>query len=110
MKHKLRNHRFFAAILTAALIITMLPLFGSTAEAQRRRYRGERRGTHSKTKGALIGGGIGAVGGALLGGGKGALIGGGAGAGTGYLIQRQRNKNQRKKYRKYRRNRSYRRN
>ena len=107
MKHNLRNNRFFAAILTVALIITMLPLFGSTAEAQRRRYRGERRGTHNKTKGALVGGGIGAIGGALIGGGKGALIGGGAGAGTGYLIQRQRNRNQLKRNRnkrRYRRN------
>ena len=107
MKQNLRNNRFFAALLTVALIITMLPLFGSTAEAQRR-YRGERRrGTHSKTKGALIGGGIGAVGGALIGGGKGAAIGAGAGAGTGYLIQRQRNRKQLKRYRtkrRYRRN------
>lgn len=107
MKQNLRNNRFFAALLTVALIITMLPLFGSTAEAQRRRYRGERRGTHSKTKGTLIGAGVGAIGGALLGGRKGALIGGGAGAGTGYLIQRQRNRNQlkrRRAARRYRRN------
>ena len=63
--------------------------------AHRRPYRHH----HSKTKGALVGGAVGAVGGALVGGGKGAVIGGAAGAGTGALIQHHRNR----RYRHHRR-------
>ncbi len=51
---------------------------------------------HSKTKGAIVGGVVGAVGGGLIGGKKGAVIGAGAGAGTGYLVQRHRNRQQRR--------------
>jgi osmotically inducible lipoprotein OsmB len=91
--------RFVNAKQVMTTFLLLLFLFGTFAidgvAGQRRRYR---RVHHSRTKGALIGGGIGAVGGALIGGGKGALIGGGAGAGTGYLIQRHRNRRHRRRY------------
>ena len=81
-------------------LLLLLSTFGSlTVDAQRRTRRYYRRPHHSRTKGALIGAGIGTVGGAVVGGGKGALIGAGAGAGTGYLIQRHRNR----RHRHYRR-------
>jgi hypothetical protein len=56
----------------------------------------------STKKGALVGGGGGAVVGALAGGWKGALIGGGIGAGAGYLVQRYRNHHQSYGYYSYR--------
>ena len=71
------------------LVVVFLMLSAATeVSAHRRPYRHH----HSKTKGALIGGAAGLVGGALIGGKKGALIGAGAGAGTGYLVQRHRNR------------------
>jgi hypothetical protein len=79
-----------SVIATLLGIALVLSSFGFSAFGQRRYYR--RYHHHSKTKGALIGGAAGAVGGALIGGGKGALIGGGAGAGTGALVQHYRNK------------------
>src|SRR2546422_10337326 len=94
MRRSALNKSIVAALLCIALL---LGVFTHTSlAAQRRHYK---RHHHSKTKGAIIGGVAGAVGGALIGGKKGAVIGGGAGAGTGYLIQRHRNR------RSYRRNR-----
>jgi hypothetical protein len=94
------NKRLWAMFLSLILVMGSFASFGSVSVDAQRRYRTYRRPHHhSRTKGALIGGGVGAVGGALIGGGKGALIGAGAGAGTGYLIQRHRNK----KHRHYRR-------
>ncbi|MEK6300925.1 MAG: YMGG-like glycine zipper-containing protein [Acidobacteriota bacterium] len=68
------------------------------SSAHRRSYRHH----HSKTKGALIGGAVGAVGGALIGGKKGAVIGGAAGAGTGAVVQHRRNTRQRRYHRRHR--------
>jgi len=68
------------------------------ASAHKRPYRHH----HSKTKGALVGGAVGAVGGALIGGKTGAVIGGAAGAGTGALVQHRKNVKQRRHYRHYR--------
>ena len=88
-----RNKRMLAALLSAVFI---LGTCGSlSVDAQRRHYR---RPHHSRAKGALIGAGVGLIGGALIGGRKSALIGAGAGAGTGYLIQRHRNH---RRYRHY---------
>ena len=86
-----RNKRMLATFLS---MIIVLGTFGSlSVDAQRRYSRRYYRGPHhSRTKGAIIGGTAGLVGGALIGGKKGALIGTGAGAGTGYLIQRHRNR------------------
>jgi osmotically inducible lipoprotein OsmB len=93
-----RNRQAFAAVLTIMLLIGTFGAFNVDAQ---RRARGYYRGTHhSRTKGALIGGGVGLIGGALIGGKRGALIGTGAGAGTGYLIQRHRN-NRDRSYRRY---------
>jgi outer membrane lipoprotein SlyB len=72
-------------------LVLLLGVFVSDGFAQRRRH-------HSRRKGAIIGGVAGAVGGALIGGKKGAVIGAGAGAGTGYLIQRHRNRRNRRRY------------
>jgi hypothetical protein len=80
-----------------AMLLSMILLLGafSTDLAAQRRTR--RRGVHhSRTKGAIVGGLIGAGGGALIGGKKGAAIGAGAGAGTGYLVQRHRNRRHRR--------------
>jgi hypothetical protein len=92
MKHSVLNKRIVAAIMG---LVLLLGVFVGEGFAQRRRNR---RHHHSRTKGALIGGVAGTVGGALIGGKKGALIGAGAGAGTGYLIQRHRNKKHRRRY------------
>lgn len=89
MTRLMNKQTVIAVLLSLALL---LGLCGSAA-AQHRRHR---RHHHSRTKGALIGGGVGAVGGALVGGRRGALIGAGAGAGTGYLIQRHRNRRHRR--------------
>ena len=76
-------------ILTMLLAIILVVLSAAPESfAHDRPYKHH----HSKTKGAVIGGAAGAVGGALIGGGKGALIGGAAGAGTGAYIQHRRNK------------------
>lgn len=85
--------------IIAMLLLLVFVLLTATVDglAHRRPYRHH----HSKTKGAVIGGVAGAVGGALLGGKKGAVIGAGAGAGTGYLVQRHRNKKQRRYVRRY---------
>jgi len=92
-----RNKRMLAMFLSVALL---LGTFGSLSTSAQRRY--DRRGRHSKAKGAIIGGVAGLIGGALIGGRKGALIGAGAGAGTGYLIQRRRNhRRYRRHYRRY---------
>ena len=87
-----RNKRMLATFLSLALI---LGTFGSLGVSARGRYR---RPHHSRAKGALIGSAIGLVGGALVGGRRGALIGAGAGAGTGYLVQRNRNQRRHRRY------------
>ena len=92
MKNLVLNKRFFAMFLAVALL---MGTFGSLSASAQRRYR---RRHHSRAKGALIGGGVGLLGGALVNGKKGALIGAGAGAGTGYLIQRHRNRRHRRSY------------
>ena len=93
MVRSVLNKSIVAALLCLAL---MLGVFTSTSLAAQRRH--PKRHYHSKTKGAVIGGVAGVVGGALIGGKKGALIGGGAGAGTGYLIQRHRNRKHRRRH------------
>ncbi|MDJ0895255.1 MAG: peptidoglycan-binding protein [Alphaproteobacteria bacterium] len=66
--------------LTAALAIAVLPVDAS-----------------AQWKGALIGGGAGAMIGGAAGGGGGALLGGALGAGTGALIENEKNKGDRRK-------------
>ena len=68
------------------LLLTFMLLAG-TAQAQT-----PKKGWSGKAKGAVIGGGAGAVTGAVIGGGKGAVIGGAAGAVGGALIGRHRDK------------------
>jgi hypothetical protein len=87
------NKRIAVMLLTMTLLLGAFSITGNAG--QRRRYRGPH---HSRTKGAIVGGLVGAGGGALIGGKKGALIGAGAGAGTGYLIQRHRNRRHRRRY------------
>jgi hypothetical protein len=54
----------------------------------------QKQGMSSRTKGALIGAGAGAIAGGIIGHNiKGALIGGAVGAGTGYIIGRKKDKN-----------------
>ena len=92
----LRRKQGLAVLLAFALLIGSSGTFNVSAQ---RRSRGYNRGTHhSRAKGALIGAGIGLLGGALIGGRSGALIGAGAGAGSGYLIQRHRNRRERRYY------------
>ena len=93
----LGNKRMLATFLSVALILGTL---GSLSVSAQDHYsRGNyRRPHHSRTKGALIGGAAGLIGGALIGGRRGALIGAGAGAGTGYLIQRHRNQRSHRRY------------
>ena len=89
MMQIVRRKNIVAMFLVLAFVILTATVDGL---AHRRPYRHH----HSKTKGAVIGGVAGAVGGALIGGKKGAVIGAGAGAGTGYLVQRHRNRKQRR--------------
>lgn len=65
--------------------------FGVVNESHGQVIVKEKRAMSRGTKGALIGGAAGALGGGILGhGAGGALIGGAAGAGAGYLIGRHR--------------------
>jgi|ERR1041385_594026 len=91
----LSNKRALTILLS---VILLFSTFGSLSVDAQRRHRRYRRVHHSRLKGALIGAGVGTVGGAVIGGKKGALIGAGAGAGTGYLIQRHRNRRHRRHY------------
>lgn len=91
-----RQTRMLVACL---VVIVLLTSFGGlTANAQHHGSNHHHGHSHSKLKGALIGGAAGTIGGALIGHGKGALIGGGLGAGTGYLIQRHRNHGHHRRY------------
>jgi hypothetical protein len=98
MKMNLRKHQTLAALLTIVLLIGTFGAFNVNAQRRSRSYN--RGPHHSRAKGALIGAGVGLLGGALIGGKRGAAIGAGAGAGTGYLIQRHRN-NRDRRYRRY---------
>ena len=69
------------------LLFAFLLFAGSAAQAQT-----PKKGWSDKAKGAVIGGGAGAVTGAVIGGGKGAVIGGVVGAVGGGLIGRNRDK------------------
>jgi hypothetical protein len=89
MIQSVRN-RNIISIFLAVVFLMLLISVDSSAHGSRRRHH------HSKTKGAIVGGVVGGVGGALIAGKKGAVIGAGAGAGTGYLVQRHRNKKHRK--------------
>ena len=71
------------------LVFACLLLAGPVAQAQ---TPAPKKGWSDKAKGAVIGGGAGAVTGAVIGGGKGAIIGGAAGAVGGALIGRHRDK------------------
>ena len=95
-----RRRQILAALLGVVLFIGAFGVFDVNAQRLSRGYYVGTR--HSKTKGAIVGGVAGLIGGALIGGKRGAVIGAGAGAGTGYLIQRHRNRNDRR-YRHYRR-------
>jgi osmotically inducible lipoprotein OsmB len=95
MKMTFRSRRAFAALLSIVLLIGAFGTLNVNAQRRSRGYRGHH---HSRTKGAVIGGVVGAIGGALIGGGRGAVIGAGAGAGSGYLIQRHRNNHHRRRY------------
>jgi osmotically inducible lipoprotein OsmB len=98
MKMTFRKKQTVAALLTVVLLMGTLGAFNVNAQRYSRRHYHSTH--HSRTKGALIGGAVGLIGGALIGGKRGALIGAGAGAGTGYLIQRHRN-NRNRRYRRY---------
>lgn len=93
MIQNVRKKNIVAMLLV--LVFIMLTA-GVDGMAHRRPYRHH----HSKTKGAIVGGVVGAVGGGLIGGKKGAVIGAGAGAGTGYMVQRHRNRKQRRHIRR----------
>ena len=71
------------------LLFSCLLLASTSAQAQV-----PRKGWSNKAKGAVIGGGAGAVTGAVIGGGKGALIGGAVGVVGGGLIGRHKDKKQ----------------
>ena len=100
MVGSIRKNRMLATFVLLALIIGT---FGSLSVDAQRGFSGRnRRPNHSRAKGALIGAGVGLLGGALIGGRKGAVIGAGAGAGTGFLIQRNRNeRRQRRHFRRF---------
>jgi uncharacterized protein YcfJ len=84
------------SILLFGLIVAFMISFTDTSFAQRRR------GMSSQAKGALIGGGAGAIVGTLAGGNvKSALIGGAIGAGGGYIIGNEHRRNKAKRQRAY---------
>jgi hypothetical protein len=92
MIHAGRKRTVIATLITLALLLSS---FGLSVFGQRHRrphYYRRSHTHHSRTKGALIGGAAGVIGGALIGKGAGALIGGPAGVGAGILVQHIRNK------------------
>lgn len=65
-------------------------------------YAQEKKGMSSQAKGAIIGGGAGAVAGTIIGHNvKGALIGGAIGAGGGYIVGNEARRKKEKKERAY---------
>jgi len=82
-------------ILLFGLIFTFVIGAANTSMAQEKK-----KGMSSQAKGALIGGGAGAVAGTLIGKDvKGALIGGAVGAGGGYIIGNEARRKKEKKAR-----------
>lgn len=92
-------------IFIFAVFFTLSAVTGSFAQAQTVKhtsYKGHkkyvtktktRHGMSKRAKGAIIGGGAGALGGALIGRNvKGALVGGALGAGAGYVIGNETDK------------------
>ena len=78
-----------------SLLLTVLFLNSGTVQAQGKdddKPKTEKNGKSKKGKGALIGGGAGAVGGAIIGGKKGAIIGGAAGTVGGAAVGRKKDK------------------
>ena len=61
-------------ITTFLIVVLIVGTFGSLNVTAQRRYSRRYPPHHSRTKGALIGGAAGLIGGALIGGRKGALI------------------------------------
>ena len=90
------SYKYILAMFLAICFVVFSAVPESSAHVRSYKHH------HSKTKGAVVGGAIGAVGGALIGGGKGAVIGGAAGAGTGALVQHRKNVKQRRYHRHYR--------
>ncbi|QYO64641.1 YMGG-like glycine zipper-containing protein [Leptolyngbya sp. 7M] len=107
--------RYFSAFLMVAMMAVMVPLFATTAEAQRDCYRDRNGRLICKDDGNVydrhrnlinigIGAGAGAIIGAIAGGGKGAAIGAAAGAGGGalytYVFNPKTKKYERRYYRR----------
>jgi hypothetical protein len=96
-RFKMMHHVFKRNVLAAILgMVVALFSLASATMATNRHHRYYVYDHHSTLKGALVGGGGGALVGGLAGGGEGALIGGGAGAGAGYLVQKYRNHRERR--------------
>lgn len=82
--------KYFAAFVMMAMIAVMVPMFATTADAQRYRSRTtyKKPNVYDRHRNLInigIGTGAGALIGALIGGKKGAAIGAAAGAGGGAL-------------------------
>ena len=89
-------HLFLAMLLSVFLLET------SAVQAQDQEPKKEKKGMSKKGKGAVIGGGAGAVGGAVVGGKKGAVIGGAAGTVGGAAAGRKKDKKKdRERYDQY---------
>lgn len=90
-------------ITTFTFLLTLMAGFFSQASAQTTVKQETKTGWSGKKKGAVIGGGVGAVTGAAVSKkhAKGAVVGGAVGAGAGYLYGRHRDKKHPKKVYKY---------
>ncbi|MBK0403609.1 hypothetical protein I5M27_11470 [Adhaeribacter sp. BT258] len=78
-----------------SLVLTVLFLNTGSLQAQGKdddNPKNEKKGMSKKGKGAIIGGGAGAVGGAIIGGKKGAVIGGAAGTVGGAAVGKKKDK------------------
>ena len=106
--------KYITAITMAIMMAVAVPVFGTSASGQTRRYYNSRTRSyttykrpnvfrrHRKAFNIGIGTGVGALVGGLIGGKKGLVIGGLAGAGGGALVtHKQKPKNYVRTYRRY---------
>jgi len=90
----MKNLKIFASLLATVFFLEAgtIQAQGKDDDNPRTETPKKKKGWSKKGKGAVIGGGAGAVGGAIIGGKKGAIIGGAAGTVGGAAVGRKKDK------------------